>query len=156
MAYKNQSLQILLDNHLKSPKETKERLYWHYRFSFENYDTLRLRLENNESLTIKIIGTNIAPFQPPAENIITYMYSIEIIDSSDFRLPQGIAYCSFTDSKNKISLTCNQLDLIEPMFEFEIVGPDILHSTWIEDRPKFYSRLKNLHQYKSKDHDRVN
>lgn len=154
MTYKNQSLQLLLDNHLKSPLDTKERAYWHYRFSFENYDVLRLRLDNDESLTIKINGTNVAPFQPPAENILTYIYAVEVIDSSDYRIPIGKAYCSFIDGKNKISLLCNQLDLIDPIFGFEIVGPDILHSAWVGDMPKFYNRLKNLHQYKSKDHER--
>jgi hypothetical protein len=157
MAYKNQSLQLLLDNHLKSPRDTKERRYWHYRFSFENYDTLRLKVLNDnndkidEFIKVKIIGTNIAPFQSPAENIITYLYAVEVMDSVGNLIPLGPAYCSFIDGRNKISLSCNQLDLIDPMYEFEIIGPDILHSTWVGDMPKFFSRLKSIKQFKLKD-----
>jgi hypothetical protein len=129
--------------------------HWDFVWRFETYHTLTLRLEPSGTATIRIVGVNNPSLKVELEGLENPIYTVDITevrDNTDLHI--GRAYCCCTNGHMQISRNANEIELLAPVVEFDILALGAMEARAVGRRPRNYVRLLDLEDPSTADQDR--
>ncbi len=152
---KLQFLENLRHLYESSPKDSSARKYWHFIWRFESFDQLSLHLQPQGSghIRVQILGSNNDPLHVGLEDKENQTYTVKILeaDDTDKFSRNDQAYCTQINGKNYISMNANEIELLEPIHEFLIVGLGRMQVRSVGDSVANFKRVKDLYDLNSRN-----
>lgn len=138
----------------KAREDNEATAYWHFIWRFETYDFLGLALLPRGHARIRIIGLNNPPLEMDYERLMQPIYTIDVIEAAENEsLHTGRAYCWCVNGRLFIGNEANEIELLNPAVEFEIVGLGPPRGGAVGRRPPNFKRLKDLRDPSSGNQD---
>ncbi|MBK8201515.1 MAG: hypothetical protein IPK68_04050 [Bdellovibrionales bacterium] len=145
---KLQFLDNLRNLYESAEKDSSARKYWHFIWRFESFDQLSLHLqpEGTGHIRVQILGSNNDPLLVGFEGKEQQIYTVEVLDADDTTAftANDEAYCTHIDGKSYISKNANEIELLEPIHQFLIVGLGRMQARSVGDRIPKHKRLKDI------------
>lgn len=145
---KLQFLDNLRNLYESAEKDSSARKYWHFIWRFESFDQLSLHLQPQGSghIRVQILGSNNDPLHVGFEGKEQQMYTVKVLEANDTTAfaRNDQAYCTHINGKSYVSKNANEIELLEPIHEFLIVGLGRMEVRSVGDIVPKFKRLKDI------------